>query len=644
MARRSRLATLILLVLTATILTVPPAAAAPTWLAPTNISDFGGAAFAPEVVVDAAGRATAVWSRSDGSNSRVETSTRPPGGVWSAPFTISPAGQDAIRPQIAANPEGTVAIVWHQSDGVTDRIQAQIRLASGLIAMPVTLASAAQDDVGDRQVAVDAEGNATAVWNKLIGGSRLAQASTRSAGSGWSAATILSEAGQSVRDLHVDASPSGVGVTAVWARFDGTHRIQASTRSTNGSWPIAMTISPAGAESRAPEVTVDADGDVTAVWRQLEGAHYRVQARTRRDGLNWLAAAVPLSEAGQSATDPHVAYDAAGNLTAIWSRSDGSNERIQASTRPAAAGWKVIPDTLSVAGSDARTPQLAADANGTTTAVWVRDHGTWDRVEASSRPLDSNWSNATVLSANGRNGQVPQIAVDPAGNSIAVWLRFDGFFDRVQAVGLDAAGPTVASLAVPLTGTAGQTVTMSVSASDSWSEIADIGWTFGDGANGSGSSVSHAYAAAGTYEVTVTLTDAVGNATTRTATITIAAAPAPPAPPTVPPAVVPPIGVAPAITGFRLEPARIRAVGSDSAAKRKTKATVVLTAPAKVTFTVKMKGARKPVAKLVRTLGAGKNTFRLTAKIGKKKLKPGRYVVRASTGQSTKKAKLKVVR
>ena len=112
---------------------------------------------------------------------------------------------------------------------------------------------------------------------------------------------------------------------------------------------------------------------------------------------------------------------------------------------------------------------------------------------------------------------------------------------------------------------------MSISASDSWSAISDVAWSFGDGTSGSGSGVSHAYGTAGTYEVTVTLTDAVGNATTRTGTITVVAAPAPPA-------LVPPTAAPPAITSFRLRPARIRAIGSDSSAKRKTKAAIVLTA------------------------------------------------------------------
>ena len=70
----------------------------------------------------------------------------------------------------------------------------------------------------------------------------------------------------------------------------------------------------------------------------------------------------------------------------------------------------------------------------------------------------------------------------------------------------------------------------------------------------------------------------------------------------------------------------------------------MLTAAGNVTITFKKKGVRKPVARRVKALVAGRNTFKVGAQIGALRLKPGRYVVVATTEVSRKRAKLKVVR
>src|SRR3954447_20508180 len=78
-----------------------PAAAAPTWLAPLDISAAGRDATEPEIVVDSSGSVTAVWARSDGSHPIIQSATRPAGGAWSSPVDVSAAGRDAIEPEIA---------------------------------------------------------------------------------------------------------------------------------------------------------------------------------------------------------------------------------------------------------------------------------------------------------------------------------------------------------------------------------------------------------------------------------------------------------------------------------------------------------------------------------------------------------------
>ena len=56
------------------------------------------------------------------------------------------------------------------------------------------------------------------------------------------------------------------------------------------------------------------------------------------------------------------------------------------------------------------------------------------------------------LSAPGGNGLLPQVAVDPQGNAVAAWYRFNGANEIVQASGYDAAGPQLRALSIPGSG------------------------------------------------------------------------------------------------------------------------------------------------------------------------------------------------
>ena len=95
------------------------------------------------------------------------------------------------------------------------------------------------------------------------------------------------------------------------------------------------------------------------------------------------------------------------------------------------AGW-TAPKELSVAGQSARSPQLAVDSSGVTTAVWRRYDGSNYIVQA-SRFSGGSWSSPADLSAPGENAYDAQVAVDSSGVVTAVWQRFGGSNNIIQA-------------------------------------------------------------------------------------------------------------------------------------------------------------------------------------------------------------------
>src|SRR5436189_23991 len=140
-----------------------PAMAFATWTDPEDLSLSGHNAGNPQVAVDGSGNAVVVWSRFDGVNSRVQERVRTPQGALSATQTLSAAGQDGIKPQVAVDTGGDAVVTWERSDGTNARVQARARDAGGGLSAVQTLSDSGQH-ANTPQVGVDSSGNAVVVW------------------------------------------------------------------------------------------------------------------------------------------------------------------------------------------------------------------------------------------------------------------------------------------------------------------------------------------------------------------------------------------------------------------------------------------------------------------------------------------------
>jgi len=444
--------------------------AAPAWLAPQDLSAAGQHAYDPQVAVDGQGNAIAVWQRFDGKNTVVQAAVRAAGGSFGAPQDLSAAGQHAYDPQMAVDGQGNAIAVWSASDGTNFIVQAAARAAGGGFGAPQDLSAAGQD-AGFPQVAVDGQGNAIAVWSRFDGTNFIMQAAARAAasrrrrryftpkrGGSFGAPQDLSAAGQDAFNPQVAFDGQGNAI-AVWHRLDaGTNTIvQAAARAAasrrrrryftpkrGGSFGAPQDLSAAGQSASFSEVAVDGRGNAIAVWRRFDGTNTIVQAAVRAAGGSF-GAPQDLSAAGQKAGFPEVAVDGQGNAIAVWQRFDGTNFIVQASVR-AAGGSFGAPQDVSAAGQTANDPQVVVDGQGNAIAVWSRSNGTNDIVQASVRAAGGSFGAPQDVSAAGQDAHVPQVAVDGQGNAIAVWSRSNGTNYIVQAA-VRAAGPQTAALA-----------------------------------------------------------------------------------------------------------------------------------------------------------------------------------------------------
>ncbi|MDQ3765420.1 MAG: hypothetical protein M3460_29395 [Actinomycetota bacterium] len=303
--------------------------------APVDLSAAGQDAFAPRVAVDGQGNAVAVWDRFNGTNTIVQAAARPAGGAWQAPINLSAPGQDASIPQVAVNAQGNAVAIWRRGTTFNAIVQAAARPAGGAWQAPINLSAPGQD-ASIPQVAVDAQGNAVAVWRRFNGTNDIVQAAVRLAGGAWQAPVNLSAPGQdaSIPQVAVDAQGNAV---AVWQRFTTFNAIvQAAARPAGGAWqaPITLSLSAVGQNAFNPQVAVDGQGNAVAVWQRNTDnftPNGFVQATVRPAGGAWQAP-INLSASDQPAYEPQVAVDGQGNAVVVWHRSNGTHRIVQAAT------------------------------------------------------------------------------------------------------------------------------------------------------------------------------------------------------------------------------------------------------------------------------------------------------------------------
>ncbi len=139
-----------------------------------------------------------------------------------------------------------------------------------------------------------------------------------------------------------------------------------------------------------------------------------------------------------------IAVDSRGNGFAVWSFFNGSFAVIQAGTLPKnALEWQ--KSTLSQDGHNAFLPELAVNPQGQAIAVWARFNGTHHVIQASTftkidhcdKPnRSSEWMATADLSPPGVDAIIPQVAIDNEGNAIAVWIAKIGDAAIVQSATL----------------------------------------------------------------------------------------------------------------------------------------------------------------------------------------------------------------
>lgn len=373
--------------------------------------------------MDANGNALAVWQQHDGTRNNIYYS-RFNGGVWSPPALLEYIDGDTTKPDIAMNSAGNALAVWTQPGGGSSHpakwTWARVFSPSTGWGTPVIVSTYTDNGPPNRDnaiAAIDDSGTAIALWeeysDRTCGGASLVGKVFR-VGSGWTDDRLL-HCGWSHR---ADIAMDGNGNAIVGYMHDGGGEGDAARAVlyTNGVWsaPINLTPAPTRSLDSNIQVAMNAAGEALAVWNHVEilpdnSLVFWLSLSRYRGGV-WT------SERWAPGGRPTVAMAANGNITVTWHQDDGG-----VYARRLEAGAWLSPVRVGV-GTNAR-----AVAPGTgPLMVWMQGDDLMF-----SRYLGGNvWQPAQSAESNAEPVSAPRLAASTHASAFVAWLQPSGVWAR----------------------------------------------------------------------------------------------------------------------------------------------------------------------------------------------------------------------
>jgi hypothetical protein len=359
--------------------------------------------------------------------------------TWSPPVNVSALNEIDLFPEIAVNSNGDATAVWINQ--TRDVIQASSKRFDGswqteedLSQLPII-----SHTWEYARVAMDDYGNATAVWMgyDTTVSNNIIQVATKPFGEPWQpphtvSLTSLNAIGSIAPQIAVDSHGNA---TVVWVSVIGAdYIVQAAFKPFGGTWQEPVNVSRPGSVAYFTSIAVNRNGDLAVAWVGVQGSDEFIQAATKPFGEPWQEP-VTLGHGTVTSLPPSIAIDSHGNAIAIWLASDGTNYFIQTSSKPFNGSWQATPDTIP--GSQPASgdlPKIAVDLMGNATAVWGSQDGTDAVVKASSKRLGEAWQEIPdILPRSSPQNTMAQIAIDNTGNATVVWSAFNGSNYSIQA-------------------------------------------------------------------------------------------------------------------------------------------------------------------------------------------------------------------
>ena len=341
----------------------------------------------PQVVMDTSGNATAIWVE----HGTVHAASKPLTGSWSSPTTIS--GTTATSPDLAVDSSGDIAAVWAENGA----IKAAIKPFASAWGPSVRIGSSGNNphlEMGG----TGSNRTVAAVWHTLANGTNLINASSALVAHGvWTPAVTISDIHQQAGNARVAVDGEG-NATAIWFQYQSAGdvfwnvNVQTANLLSNNTWSTPVTLSAPGVRDPAnlvARVGFDGLGNKIALWNNsYDGSTFDIESAVCPVRGVW-SPSTALVNSNTYAYKTQLAVTEVGTALAVYMFSNGVENLIQSSETDFSGFMQTVwsvPANIS-AGNESGYPQVTAVVMGdaiNTAALWVNYNGTTEQVVAST--------------------------------------------------------------------------------------------------------------------------------------------------------------------------------------------------------------------------------------------------------------------
>ncbi|MBL1260616.1 MAG: hypothetical protein COB33_008815 [Thiotrichaceae bacterium] len=304
-----------------------------TWGTAQKIeTDDAGSATAPQITVNSNGDAVAVWQQIDSGNiSNIWANHYASAGTWGSAETIEPNTRDAITPQVTMDTAGNAIAIWSQDDSFRFNIQTN-RYTAGTGWNPYAqrLESVDSGSAENPQITFDSAGNAIAAWSHYDGSRYNIWTNRYTAGVSWSIEQLIENKDTSDASAPQIITDADNNVQVIWTyTAEGTIRANRYIAATN-SWEGDVRVSREISETAHDvQVATGSSGNAIALWSQSSegGTQMDIWASHYVSG-SWSTATRIESDSSGIAAKPQIAIGSNGHTIAVWSQINNSMEDI----------------------------------------------------------------------------------------------------------------------------------------------------------------------------------------------------------------------------------------------------------------------------------------------------------------------------
>ncbi len=375
--------------------------------------------FGPALTGNAEGNTVVLWSGYNGSNSVIQQSARAEGGSWASPLVLSSPGRDSTYPQVAMNASGELLYLWTMFNGSYYDVQ----VAAGLFGqMPPASATLSNKASSFAQVAIDSNGNGLAIWQEVTDSGNAVFAATYSTTTGWSVfPSKVSTPTNFFTSPCVAIHPSSGDAVAIWQEIDesGVISVKAATLPFLGVWSAPQTLSTPGLTATTPCIAYGSGGEAVGVWQIVNGQTTALQVSSLNEGIWSPLHLFALPDV--NLLTPRLAVNASGEVLIGAKASQGTTSSIVTLQRDSFGIWNSF-QTISGDDSNATLPMVQLNSQQQAIVVWKNGASQENGVIRSSRAvLPGSWTTPETISTPSLQNGCPTIALDEAGQAVAVW-------------------------------------------------------------------------------------------------------------------------------------------------------------------------------------------------------------------------------